>query len=167
MTVRAPGYSKYPSMAALRCASQTRRVSIRFGRPIGALIIYVGPVLGRFQALRGVRPDGSAVEMPDISTRSEGERHRFLPRGEGLIYMEGTLPAQDFWLLDLATRKSRQLTRFTNPAAMRTFDITPDGKPTANGSSCGSDWLTRSPWRSMWFITGSRSFAAVRKGGLN
>jgi hypothetical protein len=96
--------------------------------PNGALIIYVGPVLGRFQALLGVRPDGTAVELPDISTRSEGQRHRFLPRGEGLIYMQGTLPAQDFWLLDLATKKSRQLTQFKNPAAMQTFDIAPDGK---------------------------------------
>ena len=42
--------------------------------------------------------------------------------------MQGLLPAQDFWLLDLATLRTRRLTRFKNPAAMRTFDITPDGK---------------------------------------
>ena len=28
----------------------------------------------------------------------------------------------------MATQKSRQLTKFTNTATMRTFDVTPDGK---------------------------------------
>jgi hypothetical protein len=42
--------------------------------------------------------------------------------------MQGRLQAQDFWMLDLPTRKSRQLTRLNNTTEMRTFDITPDGK---------------------------------------
>ena len=36
--------------------------------------------------------------------------------------------AQDFWLLDLATKQSRRLTQLTDPDPMRTFDVTPDGK---------------------------------------
>jgi tricorn protease-like protein len=39
-----------------------------------------------------------------------------------------TTTSQDFWLLDLDTMHSRRLTRLSNPAAMRTFDITPDGR---------------------------------------
>lgn len=35
---------------------------------------------------------------------------------------------EDFWLLDLASMKSHPLTRLQNRAAMRTFDITSDGK---------------------------------------
>jgi hypothetical protein len=31
-------------------------------------------------------------------------------------------------LLNLTTLQTRQLTHLTNPATMRTFDITPDGK---------------------------------------
>jgi tricorn protease-like protein len=38
-----------------------------------------------------------------------------------------TLAEQDFWLLDLGTMRSRQLTRLSSPAVMRTFDISPDG----------------------------------------
>ena len=53
---------------------------------------------------------------------------RFLPEGKALIYMQGRLQAQDFWMLDLSTKKSRQLTRLNNTAEMRTFDITPDSK---------------------------------------
>jgi len=96
--------------------------------PDGTLIVYVGPVVGRFQDLLAVRPDGAAAQLPAITVRFEGERHRFTPRGDALVYMQGVLLSQDFWLLDLATKKSRQLTQFKNPAAMRTFDITPDGK---------------------------------------
>jgi hypothetical protein len=42
--------------------------------------------------------------------------------------MQGPERQQDFWLLDLATQKSRPLTRLRNTAAMRTFDISPDRK---------------------------------------
>jgi Tol biopolymer transport system component len=52
-----------------------------------------------------------------------------LPDGKGLVYTQGFVSsAQDFWLLDLATKKSRQITHLANTATMRTFDITPDGK---------------------------------------
>ena len=47
---------------------------------------------------------------------------------QGLVYMQGLMPQQDFWLLDLTTHKTRQLTRLRSGAAMRTFDVTPDSK---------------------------------------
>ena len=77
---------------------------------------------------KAMRPDGTAVELPAIRVRVEGERYRFLPGGRGLVYMQGDSPPQDFWLLDIATKRERQLTRLNNSGAMRTFDITPDGK---------------------------------------
>jgi hypothetical protein len=42
--------------------------------------------------------------------------------------MEGQQRQLDFALLDMATMKTRPLTHFNDRAAMRTFDITPDGK---------------------------------------
>jgi Tol biopolymer transport system component len=111
--------------------------------PDGALIAFVGPAVGRLQTLFLISPDGHEVPMgeitatnadgtvvrkKDITVRGEGQRMRFLPKGNALILMQSVQPAQDFYLLDLATKKSRQLTKFTNPAAMMTFDITPDGK---------------------------------------
>ena len=45
------------------------------------------------------------------------------------MYAQGPFPAQDFWLLDLTTKKSRQLTRLNNnSAATQSFDVTADGK---------------------------------------
>jgi Tol biopolymer transport system component len=96
----------------------------------GDLIVYEGGGAALYSPLLAVRPDGSPVQMPALQIRhyGGGERARFLPDGKGLVYMQGVLPSQDFWLLDLATKKTRQLTRLNNRAAMRTFDITPDGR---------------------------------------
>jgi len=96
--------------------------------PDGSLIVYAGTNVRTFSPLLAVRPDGTSVELPHILLRRLGERVRFSPDGKSLIYMGGLLVSQDFWLLDLASMKSRLLTRLQNRAAMRTFDITTDGK---------------------------------------
>ena len=96
--------------------------------PDGSLIVYAGTNVRTFSPVLAVRPDGTSVKLPEIILRRLGERVRFLPDGKSLIYMGGLLVSQDFWLLDLASMKSRLLTRLQNRAAMRTFDVTSDGK---------------------------------------
>src|SRR5580700_3559088 len=96
--------------------------------PDGSLIVYAGTNVRTFAPLLAVRPDGTSVKLPNISLRRLGEHVRFSPDGKSLIYMQGLLASQDFWLLDLASMKSRPLTRLQNRAAMRTFDVTSDGK---------------------------------------
>jgi Tol biopolymer transport system component len=96
--------------------------------PDGSLIVYAGTNVRTFAPLLAVRPDGTSVPLPQINVRRLGERVRFLPDGKSLVYMQGLLASQDFWLLDLASMKSRTLTRLQNRASMRTFDITSDGK---------------------------------------
>ena len=97
--------------------------------PDGTLIVYHGPILANKALLRAVRPDGSGVELPSIGVYfGDGARYQFLPSGKSLVYMEGSTARPDFWLLDLAAKTTRQLTHFTNSAAMRAFDIAPDGK---------------------------------------
>ena len=96
--------------------------------PDGSLIVYAGTNVRTFAPLLAVRPDGTSVKLPEISLRRLGERVRFSPDGKSLIYMQGLLTSQDFWLLDLASMKSRPLTRLQNRAAMQTFDVTSDGK---------------------------------------
>ena len=96
--------------------------------PTEDLIVYGGANVFTSVPLAAVRADGSAVKLPAITVRREGERVRFLPDGRGLVYMQNDTPGQDFWLLDLTTMQSRQLTRLNSLDTMRTFDITPDGK---------------------------------------
>jgi Tol biopolymer transport system component len=91
--------------------------------------VYSGTQVFTRTPLLAVRPDGTPAKLPEINLQREGERTRFLPDGSGLVYMLGsTLAGQDFWLLDLGTMRSRRLTRLTDAAAMRAFDITPDGR---------------------------------------
>jgi len=96
--------------------------------PDGNLIVYAGVQVNVNTRLLAIRPDGESVELPKIEVFRSGERVRFLPDGSGLVYMLGRGPSQDFWLLDLATMASRQLTELDPTATMRTFDITPDGR---------------------------------------
>ena len=96
--------------------------------PDGSLIVYAGTNVSSYAPLLGVRSDGTSVKLPEISLRRLGEHVRFSPDGKSLIYMQGLLASQDFWLLDLASMKSRLLTRLQNRATMRTFDVTSDGK---------------------------------------
>jgi Tol biopolymer transport system component len=96
--------------------------------PRGNLIVYGGTQVFTVMPLLAMHPDGTPAKLPEINLQREGARARFLPDGTGLVYMLGSTTAeQDFWLLDLGTMRSRRLTRLSNPAAMRTFDITSDG----------------------------------------
>jgi Tol biopolymer transport system component len=96
--------------------------------PTGDLIVYAqgfGGAGGR-SVLRGVRPDGSAAQMPEIAVRVGGA-HRFLRNGTGLVYLR-QVETTDFWLLDLATSTVRQLTDLSDHGYLNTFDVTTDGK---------------------------------------
>jgi Tol biopolymer transport system component len=93
--------------------------------PQDNLIVYAGrSIIGQVKLL-GIRPDRTPVELPPVMVRPGG--YRFLPNGKGLVYLPRIL-ASDFWLLDFATKTPRQLTRLGNQGALRTFDITRDGK---------------------------------------
>ena len=95
--------------------------------PDGNLIVYAGRNIALHAPILAVTADGAPVALPRLEARNEGERYRFLPDGKSLVYMQGSGPSQDFWLLDLATKRTRQLTRLANQGATRTFDVTPDG----------------------------------------
>jgi serine/threonine protein kinase/Tol biopolymer transport system component len=99
--------------------------------PVGDLIVYTGANVSVDAPLLAVRSDGTNVELPAIRLRVDGKRYRFMPSGLALVYAQGPFPAQDFWLLDLATKKSRQLSRLHNSAATQSFDVTADGRAIA------------------------------------
>jgi hypothetical protein len=95
------------------------------GSPRGDLIVYAGRSLIGQVELQGMDPDGTPVELPLVFVRPGG--YRFLPDGTGLVYLP-RLPSLDCSLFEFATGTSRQLTTLDNRGALRTFDITPDGK---------------------------------------
>ena len=125
---RGPGLFKIPldRGAPVRLIAGSARDPV--WSPSGDLIVYTGANVSVDAPLLAIRADGTNVELPAIRLRVEGKRYRFLPNGLALVYAQGPFPAQDFWLLDLATKKSRQLSRFNNSAATQSFDVTADGK---------------------------------------
>jgi Tol biopolymer transport system component len=123
-----PGLFKIPASGGVPVRLVAGPASNPVWSPDGSIIVYAGPEVAGGMPLLAVRPDGVSVVMPDIHVRGSGERVRFLPNGKALVYMQGMLAASDFWLLDLVTQKTRQLSNLHKSAAMRTFDITPDGR---------------------------------------
>jgi len=93
--------------------------------PKDDLIVYAGrSVIGQVQP-RGVRPDGTAVTLPNFMVRPGG--YRFLPDGSGLILVR-EIHAQEFWRLDLGSGKSGLVAQLENRGTLRTFDVTRDGR---------------------------------------
>ena len=94
--------------------------------PKGDLIVYAGrSVIGQVE-LRGVRPDGSSCR----SAASDGPAWR-LPLSARRIGpgLSASHPVARFLAARFRDEEKRvQLTRLDNQGALRTFDITPDGK---------------------------------------
>ena len=122
-----PGVFKIPVSGGMPVRLTTGQASNPVWSPAGDLIVYAGENVGFFAPLLAVRPDGTPVKLPSIEVLREGVRVRFLRNGSGLVYMQGLPSAQNLWLLDLATMKTRELTRLNNAGAIRSFDISPDG----------------------------------------
>jgi Tol biopolymer transport system component/predicted Ser/Thr protein kinase len=122
-----PGVFKIPVSGGMPVRLTTGLASNPVWSPAGDLIVYAGENVGFFSPLLAVRPDGTPVKLPSIEVLREGVRARFLPNGSGLVYMQGLPSEQNLWLLDLATMKTRELTRLNNAGVIRSFDISPDG----------------------------------------
>ncbi len=93
--------------------------------PDGSLIAYGAALVAGQTTLAWVRPDGTAVDLPPLRVRQGG--YRFLPDSKGLVFQPSG-PSPDFWVLDLATKTTRQLTHLSSRGRISTFDIMPDGK---------------------------------------
>jgi Tol biopolymer transport system component len=98
--------------------------------PDGTVILYSGTPRGRSVPVSGVRPDGTRLTLPfgALLVDRLGDSYRFLPSGKQLIVKLGGFRRQDFWLIDLATGKRRQLTRLRPGEAVNRFDVSPEGR---------------------------------------
>ena len=122
---RGPGLFRIPVDGSEPVRLVAGRAANPLWSPDGNLIVFAGKFFTGQVELLGVRPDGTAVELPPVRTRPGG--YRFLPDGSGLVYLP-FIPSLDFWQFDFATRSNRQITRLSNRGVLTSFDITPDGK---------------------------------------
>jgi serine/threonine protein kinase/Tol biopolymer transport system component len=96
--------------------------------PDGRVILYSEGQGSAIVRIRGITPDRGAYPLPEVSVGNSGDRYRFLPGGRSLVFSQGVLWLQNFWLLDLATGRQRPLTKLSQQVLMRSFDVSPDGK---------------------------------------
>ncbi len=96
--------------------------------PDGGLIVYSASVEAASYPLKAVTPEKVPVALPELSVLRGGERYRFLPGGRQLVLLLGDSRRENFWLVDLATGRRRQLTDLRGGFYLRGFDISPDGK---------------------------------------
>jgi Tol biopolymer transport system component len=95
--------------------------------PDGQVIIYrqrQGPSF----MIKAIKPDATAVPSPDFRigvTAFDG--YRFVPGTNRLIVLQGDVPKQNFWVIDLTTGVRRQLTDLRSGLRIQSFDVSPDG----------------------------------------
>jgi hypothetical protein len=100
---RRPGPGAVPRSRGRRHAAPDReRARLRSGVVADRRSDSVPGSAARGRAVTRRAPsDRSAVEFPQISIPfGGGGRVRFLPDGRGIIYIQGSLGEQDFWLMD-------------------------------------------------------------------
>jgi serine/threonine protein kinase/Tol biopolymer transport system component len=96
--------------------------------PDGRFIVYGEARQGRSLQLKAVTPDGGAYALPDIEVSRNTNPFRFMPDGTALVVLRGDMREQNFWRLDLASKRLSRLTDLTPGFETRTFDISPDGR---------------------------------------
>jgi len=123
-----PGLFKIPVDGGAPQRLMTGTATNPVWSPDGTLIVYTGPVVGPVGALVTVHADGTPGETLNIQVRVGTEHYRFMPDRPQLVYIPtpNQVAPEYLWLLDLPSKKSRQLSSI-NSRSMRTFDITPDG----------------------------------------
>lgn len=96
--------------------------------PDGTFILYSGTPRARNVPLKAITPDGHPHPFPALSVDRVGDSYRFLPGGKELVVKLGGFRHQDFWLLDVATGRRRQLTALRPGESLHRFDVSPDGR---------------------------------------
>jgi len=96
--------------------------------PDGRFILYSETQGSAIARLRGVTPEKQPFPLPEVWVATWGNRYRFLPDGKALVVTQGEMWRQNFWLLDIATSRLRELTSFRSGFDLKSFDVSRDGK---------------------------------------
>ncbi len=98
--------------------------------PDGRLILYSEQQrAGQFE-VKAITPDQVPVPIvqPQIVGLRTPTQYRFVPTEDALVVLGGVVgSSQNFFRVDLATGKRRQLTDLNGASVIRNFDVSPDG----------------------------------------
>jgi Tol biopolymer transport system component len=99
--------------------------------PQGGFIVYAGEQVGPLFGLVAVTADGQPHALPSILLPRGAGRTVFFPSTDAaprLLVRKGDLQTTEFWEIDLATSKERQLSRFGTEYQLGDFDLSSDGR---------------------------------------
>jgi Tol biopolymer transport system component/DNA-binding winged helix-turn-helix (wHTH) protein len=96
--------------------------------PDGTFLIYSESVNGPGYAVRAVTSDGKTRAIPELWVPRGGDRYRFTPDGTSVVLLLEEDGRQNFWLYDMQADSRRQLTELAQNTAIRSFDVSRDGK---------------------------------------
>jgi hypothetical protein len=102
--------------------------------PDGRLIVHKVSRGGQGTYLRAVTPEGQPFSLPDVDLPSLGSAYRFLPDSSALVVLRGVgvsaynVRDGNFWLVDLSSGETRQLTEIKPGYDITAFDVSPDGR---------------------------------------
>lgn len=94
----------------------------------GGVILFCTSYQSALFPLKAITPEGKPVPLPELAVRGEGARFRFMPDGKSFVMLAGPYRNQNFYLVDIASGKRRQLTDLKAGFILRNFDISPDGR---------------------------------------
>jgi len=96
--------------------------------PDGSVIVYYEIGGGATYPVKAVTPEGQPYSLPELWVRGERDHYRFLPGRNAFVILQGEFRQQNFWLVDLDTAQTRQLTNLQHGFSNRCFDISRDGQ---------------------------------------
>jgi hypothetical protein len=79
-------------------------------------------------SVSAVSADGAPVDFPTLILTRGARRLAFLGGDDALVVLKGDISHKEFWLVDLKTRRERQLTNLGREFAIGDFDVTLDGR---------------------------------------
>jgi Tol biopolymer transport system component len=96
--------------------------------PGGQFLVYSGADVGTTFPVKAVSADGAPRPLPPLILTRGARRLAFVQGDAALLILKGDVSHKDFWIVDLATGRERQLTSLGEQFALADFDVSSDGR---------------------------------------
>jgi Tol biopolymer transport system component/tRNA A-37 threonylcarbamoyl transferase component Bud32 len=96
--------------------------------PSGQFLVYSGADVGTTFSVKAVNADATPHQLPNLILTRGARRLAFVGGDAALVFLKGDVTYKDFWLVDLETRRERQLTNLGRRFAIGDFDVSADGR---------------------------------------
>ena len=96
--------------------------------PSGEFLVYSGADVGTNFPVKAANADGTPRPLPPLILTRGARRVAFLRGDDALLVLKGDVSHKEFWVVDLATGRERQLTNLGAGSALADFDVSSDGR---------------------------------------